>query len=109
MGDIACQDRGERFCKEFERDIVARYRSKALDGAFGDKVEYYLGWDESNLENFVGVNIDGESFRLGNAPTFSALFYDEDLIEALMECLDISEDEAIARLEKAKLINERPS
>jgi hypothetical protein len=103
MGNLANGHACDAFILAFADDIVEKFRSKLLDQTFGDKVRYYVMADdnwEARLYAAVATGAEGEeTFMLTDAPIFCPT--SDDIVEQIAEALEIGEDEARRRLEKA--------
>lgn len=109
MGDLANGHACDAFILAFADDIVTKFRSKLLDQTFGDKVRYYVMADANwEVHLYAAVVADGgeETFLLAGAPIFCPT--SDDIIEQTAEALELDEDEAGRRLEKAALLDAGP-
>jgi len=97
----------DKFIKEFENDILAAYRSRLLDNTFGDAVTYHVGSDDSHFVRLHAVvqSTDGaEEFQIVGAPDFFPIAEEDDLVSQITGAFELDEDEARARLTRAKLL-----
>jgi hypothetical protein len=115
MGDVVWGSACDALINAFEDDLIKKFRSPLLDHTFGDRVRYFL-WENTNtspwsVELLAGVEtgeIDEktkeskeEFFRVDAMPVFFP--GDNDTItEDIARALDIEDDEARRRYEKAE-------
>jgi hypothetical protein len=113
MGDLANGHACDVFIYAFADDLVAKYRSPFLDETFGERVKYHVSADDNfqvglyaRMKTGHMVTANGEMldevehFRLERMPLFAPTA--DDIAWAIAYHLDISEQEATQRLEKAE-------
>lgn len=110
MGDGVLQEYCQRFIKEFEDDAIKTFAptSPGITSAFK---KFYLDFDTGNFEvRLYGLLEDAKEHEEHEAMftqiLFSASWPDDDWIELIAQTFGLEEDDVVARMKRAKLIEE---
>jgi hypothetical protein len=108
MGDGSSSALCDRFIGEFEGDAIRRF-APTSPGLLAVFKKFYCGFDEANFEVHVyGVMKDPkeeEEFEVSFPDVVYAPFMDDSaVVDSIREMFGLSEEAAVERLKKAKLI-----